>query len=94
MRYVVALATAVGLAWLLLDSSLWLTIPLVFAIVLLVYKFGDLAMDRAISRDSRLGAFAWVIVAFALSGLAMLLYGTAKSTLIHKNDPPSYYGNP
>jgi hypothetical protein len=94
LRYVVALAIAVGCALLLLDGPLWLTVPLGFGIVLLVSKLGDLAMERATSRDSRLGAFAWILVAVAVSGLAMMLYGAAKSTLMPKPQPPSYYGNP
>jgi hypothetical protein len=94
LRYVIGLAIAVGCALLLLDGPLWLTVPLGFAIVLLVCKLGDVAMERAISRDSRLGAFAWILVAVAVSGLAMILYGTAKSTLMPKPQQPSYYGNP
>jgi hypothetical protein len=37
---------------------------------------------------------AWFLVAIALGGLAMMLYTTAKQTLISKQDPPAYYGNP
>lgn len=94
LRYLVALAIAVAFALLLRDGPLWIGIPLGFAIILLVQKLGDVAMDRGTSPTSRMGELPWLLVAIALGGLAMMLLATAKSTLIHKNDPPSYYGVP
>jgi hypothetical protein len=93
MRYLVALAIAVVLALLLQDGPLWIAIPLGFAIILLVQKLGDAAMDHSTSPANRTGELPWVLVAIALSGLAMLLFATAVSTLKHRYDPPpSYYG--
>lgn len=95
LRYLVALAIAVALAFLLMDGPLWLAIPLGFAIILLVHKLGDLAMDRSSGAAGRFGELSWILVAIVVGGLATLLLATAKSTLIHKDDPPSYYyGNP
>lgn len=94
MRYVIALALVVGLGFVLLDGPLWLGIAIGCAVILLVNKLGDLAMYRSSFCSSRVGEMAWVIIAIALAGLAMTLYGTAKRTLMPKQDPPSYYGNP
>jgi len=94
MRYVVALALVVGLGFVLLDGLLWLGILIGFAVILLVNKLGDIAMYRSSFSRSRVGEMTWVVVTIALAGLAMMLYGTAKRTLMPKQDPPSYYGNP
>jgi len=94
MRYVVALALGVGLGFVLLDGLLWLGILIGFAVILLVNKLGDIAMYRSSFSRSRVGEMTWVVVTIALAGLAMMLYGTAKRTLMPKQDPPSYYGNP
>jgi hypothetical protein len=94
VRYLVALAIAVALALLLLDGPLWLGIPLGLAIILLVQKLSDVAMDRSTSPTSRAGELPWLFIGIALSGLALMLLAAAKSTLIHKNDPPSYYRSP
>jgi len=93
MRHVIALGLVVGLGFVLLDGPLWLGIPIGLAVILFVNKLGDLAMDRSIVSGSRVGAMTWIIVAIGLAGLAMMLYGTTKNSLMPKQTPPSY-GNP
>jgi hypothetical protein len=88
----VALGIVVGFGLLLEDGSLWLTIPIGFAVILVVNKLGDVAMERSSGSESRTGELMWVIVAIALAGLAMMLYAAAKQTLTPK--PPTYYGGP